>query len=175
MKVTPAALVSIKVVPMTLSVPKGWRGDFAVFGRYTDATTRNITRTAALSSSNPAMATVAGDDLITHSVGITIITATDGGLTATANLTVTPAVLRCVVISPYFPMVKHGATVALQATGVYTDGTTVDLTGSATWSSGNTKVATVSAAGVVTGVADGVTTIKASASAISAVTLLRVY
>jgi uncharacterized protein YjdB len=61
-----------------------------------------------------------------------------------------------------------GAAAQLTATATMGDGSTQDVTSSATWSSSNGAVATVSSAGVVTGVAAGSATIAATYQTVSA-------
>ena len=57
--------------------------------------------------------------------------------------------------------VTVGSTLQLTATGNYDGGETDDLTATSTWTSSSNGVATVSATGLVTGVAAGTTTISA--------------
>ena len=68
-------------------------------------------------------------------------------------------------VTPNAASIAATSTVTLHATGSYSDGTTKDLSSSATWSSSDSKIATVSAAGVVTGVANGTATIAAKSGA----------
>lgn len=53
-----------------------------------------------------------------------------------------------------------GGQLQLKAVATFSDGSTRDVTSSARWTSGSTAVATVSSAGVVTGVAAGITEIS---------------
>lgn len=53
------------------------------------------------------------------------------------------------------------------ATGTYSDGTSINMTSSVTWTSGTTAVATVSASGLVTGIAAGSSVITATSGGIS--------
>jgi uncharacterized protein YjdB len=55
-----------------------------------------------------------------------------------------------------------GSTAQLTATATMSNGTTQDVTSSATWQSGDATIATVSSGGVVTGVAAGSTTVTAT-------------
>lgn len=52
------------------------------------------------------------------------------------------------------------------ATGNYSDGSHQNLTGSATWTSSSPSIATISSGGLTTGVAAGITTIKAASGSI---------
>lgn len=81
-----------------------------------------------------------------------------------------PATLTSIAITPPAPIaVTVGAAQALTATGTFSDASTAVLTsaGGLTWSSSNLAIATVSAAGVVTGVSAGAVTITATQGAIS--------
>jgi uncharacterized protein YjdB len=61
-----------------------------------------------------------------------------------------------------------GATAQFTATATMADGSTQNVTSLATWSSSNSAVATVSSAGLVTGVAAGSTAVGATYQTISA-------
>ena len=74
-----------------------------------------------------------------------------------------PKALRSVSITPSNTSIAVNATEQLTAMGDYSDGSTANLTTSVTWDSSNTAVATVSSAGLATGVGAGTTTIKATA------------
>jgi hypothetical protein len=88
--------------------------------------------------------------------------------------------LEVVVVSPQNPVVTDGAVIqAFTATGHYSDGTTKDLTSSATWTSTNTGVATVDASGHATSVGlggqtVGYTSVKAVMSGVTGVSILSV-
>ena len=69
--------------------------------------------------------------------------------------------LKSIAVTPTPSVVYAGAQVALTATGSYTDGGSADLTGSATWSSSNPAVATVTSGGLVTAVNHGAAVIDA--------------
>ncbi len=55
--------------------------------------------------------------------------------------------------------ITAGSSAQLTATAVLSDGTTIDVTSKATWTSSDPSVATVSAAGLITAVGPGTTTI----------------
>lgn len=57
--------------------------------------------------------------------------------------------------------VNAGGTVQLQATATYNDGSTADVTNQVSWSSDQPAFATVSGAGLVTGVTAGIAQISA--------------
>jgi len=94
-------------------------------------------------------------------VATTTITATSGAISGSTNLTVTPAILTSITITPLNPPVPVGGTQQFTATGTFTDGTTQNLTSSATWSSSNPAIATVSNTGLGNGLGQGTATISA--------------
>ncbi|MBS0394369.1 MAG: DUF4082 domain-containing protein, partial [Proteobacteria bacterium] len=78
--------------------------------------------------------------------------------------------LTSLQITPANPTVGIGSTVALVATGTYSDGSTQNFTGQAHWSSSNSALVSVSGTGVLTGVASGTATITASVGSVTATT-----
>jgi hypothetical protein len=60
--------------------------------------------------------------------------------------------------------IAKGTTDQFTATGTFSDGTTQNLTGSVTWTSLNTGIATITAGGLATGVGTGTATIRATTS-----------
>jgi hypothetical protein len=180
--VTAALPASIAVTPTHPSIVKGIKQQFTATGTFTDNTTQNLTTQVTWSSSNTNIATVSNaansKGLATGvGVGTTTITATDpsGSISGSTNLTVTAAQLVLVEVTPANPSIAKGTTQPFTAKGVYTDGTTRDLTSQVTWSSSNPGVASVSN-GLATGLSVGTTTITAtdSASGVSGSTNLMV-
>jgi Bacterial Ig-like domain (group 2) len=86
----------------------------------------------------------------------------------------TPPTLQTIAVLPATPTVLLGSTQQLTAMGTYNDGTIQDLTATAAWNSSNAGAATISATGLVTTVAAGQSTMKATAGAINGSTVLTV-
>jgi uncharacterized protein YjdB len=83
--------------------------------------------------------------------------------TQTSN-TVTPTPrLTGLTVSPTPVVLPAGGRRQLTATGSYSDGTTRDLTGTATWTTTDVKVATIDATGLLTATSPGTTTVTATA------------
>jgi hypothetical protein len=112
------------------------------------------------------------------STGSAAIKATSGSVSGSASLTVNPATLVLLAVTPENPGIGKGSKQQFTATGTFSDGTTQNLTAAVTWSSSNTGVATISNAagsnGLATSVATGATTIKAVSGAVSDTTTLSV-
>ena len=87
----------------------------------------------------------------------------------TPNVTAT---LQSISIAPVNPSVAEGSRRQFTATGNYSDGSVQDLTSSVTWTSTNTVVAGINAAGLATARGTGQTTIFAASGSFSANTVL---
>ena len=87
-----------------------------------------------------------------------------GNPASSADLTFTtdPPTLVSIAVTPANPSVVAGATQQFTATGTYSDASTADITGEATWDSSVPAVATIAAGGLATAAAEGSTTISAT-------------
>ncbi|HEV8433394.1 MAG TPA: IPT/TIG domain-containing protein [Thermoanaerobaculia bacterium] len=97
---------------------------------------------------------------------ITATATNAAGLSATSAVTVQSALSQLAVAPPSLS-VDQNATGQLSAIGTYADGSTADVTASATWVSSAPSIATVNG-GVVTGVSPGTTTITATLGSLAA-------
>ncbi len=169
--VTAAALVTIVVTPGTASIALGTPQQFTATGTYTDGSTQVLTA-VIWNSSAPGTASVNGSGLASSlAVGSTTIGATSGGISGSAVLTVSVATLVSIAVSPGTPAVATGVKQAFTATGAFTDGTTQDVTASATWSVANPALATIGNLapnqGLATTLAAGTVTIMATMGSVS--------
>lgn len=87
--------------------------------------------------------------------GSAIITVNADEASGEATLEVTNARLLSLQVSPATASVQAGTTQQFTAQGSYSDGSTADVTSSATWTTSNDAIATVSSTGLATGVAGG--------------------
>ena len=159
------------LAPTTLSLPKGRLGTLTL----TIAPTQPEATVVALASTDPttveappsvtvpAGASAVPIPLLTRNVGTATITAGPlNGTTQYAAVTVTPAELVSLTVTPPAPTIAKGQSQAFSLTGTYTDGTTQDLTSIAVWTSSDTLIATVTSGGVATGHAVGQATLTAT-------------
>ncbi len=125
-------------------------------------------QTVNWNSSNTAVATVSGSGLVTAvSNGTAQITARSGNASGTANITVAEPVPTRITVTPSSHTLEAiGATVQLSAT-VRDQRNNVMSGQTITWSSGDEAVATVSATGLVTAVANGMTEITAKSGSLT--------
>ena len=145
----------------TNSISIGGTSQLEVSYTPADTNVKNVT----YSSSNTNVATVSNTGLVTGvAQGNATITATaeakNGTVSATRAITVTPISVTSVSLDTNSASVKVGKTVTLVATVYPTNASNKAVT----WTSSATSVATVSSAGVVTGVAAGSATITVATS-----------
>ena len=170
-----ASLVSIAVTPVTPSIAKGAAQPFTATGTYSDSSTQSLMGSVTWSSTNPAVATITSGGVATGlAAGGTTIQAISGSISGSTGLTVTAPVLVSMAVTPANPTILNGTTQQFTATGTYSDSSTQNLTGSVTWSSSNPAAATISGAGLATGIATGTTNIQATLDSIAGSTGLTV-
>jgi hypothetical protein len=185
--VSNATIQTMTITPAAPSaLPKGRTTQFAVSGTFSDLTTQDLTFDAAWSSNDTAVVTVSDDPSskglakAVAATGSAMISATfpsAGGadsVSGTVTLTVTDPVVDSIAVTPANPSVLSLSTTTFKATGTYSDGTTGDLTASATWSSSLPAIATVGAGGGATTISQGSTLIRASQDGASGATSLKV-
>jgi trimeric autotransporter adhesin len=94
----------------------------------------------------------------------------------TGTVIPTQATVLYIILNPQLPdALAKGSTLQMTALGQFSDGTRVDITNQATWSSSNTAVATVSKIGLVKGIDTGGTNISASFEGTSSNPPITVY
>jgi hypothetical protein len=165
--VTNVSLDSIDVEPANPLVALGLTQAFTATGIFSDMTTLDLTTMVAWTSGTPANATIsnaAGSQGLatTQAAGTSLITATFGPVSNATTLTVNPAELTSITISPTNPSIAFATTQQFAATGHYTDSSVQDLTTTVTWTSSAPSTATIDpATGLANGVVSGTTTITA--------------
>lgn len=173
--VTDPVLSSLVLSPSSASVPLGSPQQLTATGTFSDGSQRDVTPSTTWTSGSPAIATVTPGGLVqTKAEGSAIITGTNAGIPATALITVAPAALAALTLSPADQTIALGRTQQMVATGTYTDGSTRTLTAQATWSSSVLAVATISATGLVQSSALGTATLTGAVGSVSATTTLTV-
>jgi trimeric autotransporter adhesin len=176
---TSPTLSSIAVTPANPSVPAGETQQFTATGTFSDGSTANGTDNVTWASGTTSVATISntsGSQGLATAVakGTSTISATLDGITGTTVLTVSPAVLQSIAVTPADPSVPKGETEQFTATGTFSDKSTENLTSQVTWASATTSVATITAAALATGMTTGTSTISATLNQIKGSTVLTV-
>ena len=169
--VTPSVISSIAVTPGSVTIPAGTTQQFTAMATFTDSSIQDVSSLATWSSSSGSVATVSSSGLAAAvSVGSSTMTATMGSISGTGALTVGPAVLQSITLSPQNATMGKGTTLQFTATGNYSDGSTQDLTSLVTWTSSDSNTVSINSAGLATGRQFGSITIGAALGPVNAST-----
>jgi hypothetical protein len=174
---TPAStptMVSLQISPASPTMAVGGKQQLTATGAYSDGSTKDMTASASWASSNTGVVSVTSAGMATAAgPGQATLSATVGALQASTNVTVSPPPVVSLVslqISPASPTMAVHGTQQFTATGAYSDGTTADITTSATWASSNAGVVSVTSAGMATAAGPGQATLSATVGALQAST-----
>ena len=172
--VTAPSIVSITVTPDDLTLGIGINVQFTATATYNDGSSQDLSRGVTWSSSSTATATINGSGLATTvAAGSTTITATVGAFSDTSTLTVVPAHLISIAVSPAIPSIALGTVQQFTAVGSFDDGS-IQLLTSIAWSSSSTSVASIDATGFATSTGTGTTTVTAMSGTVSGTASLTV-
>ncbi|MEW6281135.1 MAG: Ig-like domain-containing protein, partial [Candidatus Eremiobacterota bacterium] len=164
MRVTPAELASIQVLPANASTLVGLGLDYTAVGVYTDNSTYDMTAQVWWQSSDPAGAPIeSGGHVTALAPGQVTITAVDGPISGSTSLTITSDTVLSVVVTPTDPTVIAGRTVQFRADAFLSNGSQIDATPLAFWTADNTSlVYPEPASGLFRGIWPGQTTVRAT-------------
>jgi uncharacterized protein YjdB len=172
--VTSPRIESIEVTPAPAIVLRpGATRRFSATARLNNGVSQDVTSQVTWTSSNEAAASV-GNTPADFGV-VTALGEGDTTISATHSTSVQgrsivfvrgeAAKLAAVVVTPNPATFGVGKTQQFAALGVYSDGSTKDLTSSVTWSSARGAIASIDAKGLALGIATGDTTITATGRA----------
>lgn len=137
--------IGIFITPSNSSIANGTTQQFYAIGLFSNSTFQNVTNSVTWSSSANTKATINSEGLATGvAPGNSTISATLDGASDATTLTVTPATLTSISVTPTNTSISNGTTQQFTATGIFSDNSNQDLTSQVTWSSSNTAVATIS-------------------------------
>jgi hypothetical protein len=167
-------LVSIAIQQVSpVKIQLGGTVQFSAMGTYSDGSTADCTGSVLWNSSDSAIAAISYSGLATTAtLGNTDITAAGNGVISNVVvLEISPvaaAALTSVAVSrSIVANLPVGKTEQFSALGSYSDGTINDITSQVNWTSTYTDVATISAAGLATGLKPGQTDIFATLAGVT--------
>ena len=170
--VKPAELKELQITPTNPTVAPGSWVKFNAVAVYTDDTTQQMSNLASWKSSHPSVASVSNmmqgmGKGLTQALkpGTSTISATWNGKTGSTKLTVPTAALIEIQVTPFSPILPLGYLTMFKATGVFSDYTVQDLTWLASWTSSDTKVATIATVGMAKGLVTPLSAGKATITA----------
>lgn len=160
----PVTLSSIAITPPSATILSGTTAQLMAVGTYSDGRTADISSSVVWTTGSSSTATVSNTGLVTGVVsGETSVSAELDGITSPpVGITVTPATLIDIVLTPASASIAHGSSTTLRATGTFSDGITGDISGSVTWTTAGPDIVNVASSGEVMGNAVGTTTITAA-------------
>ncbi len=170
-----AILVSIAVSPQNPSVPKGETRQLDAIATFSDGTQKTITDSTTWSVAPPGIATISSTGLVTtQAVGSATVTAASASIRESDPLMVLPPILVSIAVAPANSSIMLGTTEQLTATGTFSDGSTQDLTNSASWSSANSSLVSIGPTGLAAAKSVGSTSISAASDDLTRSTALTV-
>lgn len=169
-----AAVRSVKIVPQAIPLAVGQSYQVKALATLTNGATLDITAMATWTSGHASVARVSAGKVTGVSAGQSVVTAAWSGQSGTAAVSVAPAQLQRIAITPQNPAIAKGTNQQFKAIGAYTGGMTKDITRAVTWTSSQTGIARIASTGLATGAGVGTTTIRAALGQVSAGTTLTV-
>ena len=173
--VTGAGSVSVSAPQLTLievssdraTMPLGTSQQMTATGSYTDGSRHDLTSSVSWSSTSGQVVSMSGSgEAGASSQGTSVISATSERISGSKMLTVSPAALTTIGVSPATPTIPLTSSLQLTATGTFTDGSTQNLTGSVTWSVDHVSVVAIDNAGTAIAEQVGSTGVEAVFSGI---------
>jgi Concanavalin A-like lectin/glucanases superfamily/Bacterial Ig-like domain (group 2) len=163
---TGAMLVALSVTPANALIPIGSIQQFSATGTYGDGSTHSLTGVGWTSSNGNATINASGLAAgVTQ--GTSTVQATLGSITGATSLAVVAPSVVSISIAPSTPSIVKGSTLQFTATATYSDGSTQNVTNTASWNSTNTTVVSISSTGLGAGVGVGTSTIQATSGSIT--------
>jgi len=166
--VIPPPVLSIAITPSTTTLAMGTSQRYKATATLANGGTLNVTSLATWASTNTAIATVntglVNAKTVTQPHNPVTISATYNGVIGSIILDVTNATVTSITVTPIAATIPFGAQQQFFATATFSDSSTQDVSGNATWNSNNTSVATVSVVGVAFGVSSSPTPVTISAA-----------
>lgn len=170
-----ATLQAIDVSPRTLSLPVGFTQRLQAEGTFAAGLVSrrcSITQWATWTSSDPQGVTVGNAGayrgvawMLRASATPVTVSAAFLGRSGAATVVVNSATLAAITVVPPAAQTAVGQTATFSATGRYSDGSSRDITDSARWSTGDSRIAVVSNAflqrGIARALAQGTTVVRA--------------
>ncbi len=180
LKVNAAILDRIEINAFNSSLAKGTKQLISVSGYFSDNSIQDITHQVSWQVENNTIIQVDTDDVFVTAinVGFSDLTVSLSGVSASANVEVTDAVLSSIEIQPTNSAIAAGYQQFFSATGIFSDQSTQDLTQLVSWYSANQQLVDIdnrkNFKGIATGFEPGVAEISAKYQQLSVQTRFHV-
>jgi len=161
------ALLSITLGPNQSSLPLGESEPLTATGNFSYGAPQNLTQSVTWTSSGAAIAVTAQGTVTAQKLGVARVFAVYQGVTGAASVTVGPPALLSITVSANQLSLPKGESEPFAAIGNLSNGTTQNLTQSASWSSSVSTIASVGTGGTVVANAVGTSTISATSASVT--------
>lgn len=164
----PPPEVTVKSVTLVVdqsSVTEGGSTLVHITANKSDGTSVDVTSAASVNAQPSTVVTVSSGQLTGVKAGDAMLTATYSGVSSTpVKVTVVPPAPTpsLLTVSPQSPVTIGSPPIQYQAVEKFSDGTLKDVSFTATWSSSDASVATITTSGQLTALKAGTVTIRAS-------------
>jgi len=175
--ITSMTIQALTINPIAPTIAVGTTRQFALLGLFSDGvTTVDLTASARWQTSNYLDAVINRQGIATGVAAgtVTISGSINGQTPATATLTVSNATIQSITVTPALPTIALGSAQQFAAIGLFSDGSSQDITSVVTWTSSTPTVAVVNQNGVASSATHGQTNINATFKGVTGSTLLSV-
>jgi uncharacterized protein YjdB len=165
--VSPATLQSIVVSSQNTQIASGLTSTFSAKGLYSDGSEQNLSNQVVWSVSDVSKALINAETglLSALQAGTASVIATKEGLRGSLSITVSPATLTDIAITPSVISLAKGSSENINVTAIFSDNTKQDVSDQVEWSNSNNLVASIEENSyTVLALAEGLTTLSASLS-----------
>jgi hypothetical protein len=167
---SPATALSVSPSDVTLAA--GLAQSFTATATFEDGTSRNLSSAVEWSVSDTTLAEVSVAGLVTtHAKGTVTLTAKFETVSNQVTITIVPATVTSIELTPAHLAITPGQQVQLTATAHLSDGTTEDITATAEWSASSGTVT----AGLVTSTQVGAIVVRATGGGQTGETTVNVF
>lgn len=173
--ITGSVVISLVVTPANSSMAVGTTKQFTATATFSNSTTQDVSGSVIWTSSNPAVAAINSQGLLTSvATGSSTINAVFGAVSGSTGLTVSTAHLVSISVSPVNPRIAKGTSIQFSATGTFSDGSTATNLSGVSWKSYKPNIASIRGSGLAHGKKGGSVTISATALGVTGSTTLTV-
>ncbi len=144
-----AVMTSLAISPASLTLALGQGQAVTVTGMFSNGSSQDVTSAVVWAATDSAIAGLDSSGVIrSYAIGTTelVATHTENGLEARLNVTVVPAVLTAILVSPTTATIELHESQRFTALGTYSDGNVLNVTSSLQWSTSSVSTASASLA-----------------------------
>ena len=158
-----AALTSILISPAAPTLALGQSQQLTATGIFNDGSKQDVTQSVTWTSAQSSIASInpAGLAWGRQTGSTQLIATSSAGITASTTITIAPAIVVSIAVSPQSVSLPSGEAQQLNAVATFSDGSQQNVTNSAAWSIAPSGIASVNPSGMLTAQALGTGTITA--------------